>query len=255
MVGDKLKKIGLSDKEIAIFSAVYEHKKLSPPKIANLTGIKRPTVYAVAKDLVQEGFIDADTSGATTYFYAKAPDELSNIVKKEKRAITEKEFLLEEIAGELKELPTSKNFVVPKVKYVEHEENIAEFMYSRADAWKKSMDETDPTMWGFQDHTLVESKAYREWIDYFWRMCPDPINLKFLTNDSEVEREVMEGKYERRYMKYWKKSFQFTSSQWIFGDYSMMFVTNTNPHYLIETYDPLYTSNMRMIFSSIWEEI
>lgn len=47
----------------------------------------------------------------------------------------------------------------------------------------------------------------------------------------------------------------FTVSQWILGDYSVMAQTRSRPHYLVEMHDAVYATNMRELFKNLWEEV
>ena len=255
MLEEKLSQFGLSDKEIRVFLAIFEHKKISPSKISSMTGIKRSTVYAVAQDLYKQGFIDIDESGRVIFYFAKNTDGLQDVIKKEKRSLANKTLLLEEIGEDLSNIQTSQTYVVPKVKYIEHQENIEEYLYKRTMFWVKSMKERDKTWWGFQDHTFVEISRYRQWIEWFWKKAPLDVDLKLLSNDSKIEKEMVKSKLERREIKFWKKNFQFTSTQWVVGDYVITLMTHQKPHYLVELYNPDYAEDMRELFKSLWTDI
>lgn len=254
MVQETLKELGLSEKEIIVFRVVLEYGKLSPARISALTDINRTTVYAVAKDLVQKGFFLEDSLKGAIYYTPTPPKDLVKVAKKERQALINKELLLEELAKEVKETPRSKTYAIPKVKFIEGEDKIEEFLYEANHLWMKNYPQ-GTTWWGFQDHTFVEHKPYLEWIDWQWKHMPKNIDLKLLSNDTQPEQSIPREKYPRRNIKFWKKSFNFTTSQWIVGDYSIMIQTREKPHYLVETYDAVYAQNMRELFKNLWDEV
>ena len=61
--------------------------------------------------------------------------------------------------------------------------------------------------------------------------------------------------YANRSIKFWKKGFDFTETQWIVGDYSIMIMSRQKPYYAVETHDAVYADNMRKLFKNLWEEI
>jgi len=255
MLEEKLRKLDLSDKEVDVYMAVIKYGKMSPASINKITGIKRPTVYAVGKDLIKMGLIDADTSGTTTYYMAVSPESLSSIIDKDKRAIEDKEKIIAEIAEELKNIPQSKKRFVPKIKFVEYKENIEEFLYRQLPIWTKSITKGELLWLGFQDHSFLEYEPYRKWVDFQWKNNREGIEVKLLTNDSKVEKEMKKVKLPLRHVKFWKGSLNFTASQWIAGDYSIILMTREKPHYLVQTHDPVYAQNMRELFKNLWTEI
>jgi sugar-specific transcriptional regulator TrmB len=68
MIDETLKKLGFSDKEILVYLTILENGKVLPATISSITHIKRPTVYAIGKELVKKGIITQDVEGAGGYF-------------------------------------------------------------------------------------------------------------------------------------------------------------------------------------------
>jgi sugar-specific transcriptional regulator TrmB len=255
MIEDKLKELGLSDKESAVYTALVEAGKASPARLAKATGIKRPTVYAVGEDLLLKGLIEADTTGPTMFYYPASAEALTRSVEKERRALEAKKHLLESLAHEVEALPRSKTYAVPKIRFIEHQENIVEFLDAQAPLWNKSLLATEPVWWGFQDNSFVEQDAYRDWIKRYWQGAPEAVELNVLSNRSETEERVQKESVARRRIKYWAGTEKFSAAQWIIGEYSVMIQTKQKPHYLVQLHDPLYCQNMRELFKNLWAEI
>jgi sugar-specific transcriptional regulator TrmB len=255
MIEDKLKELGLSDKEVAVYTAVVAAGKASPARVAKATGIKRPTVYAVGEDLLRLGLIEADTTGATMFYFPASADSLKRSVEKEKQKLKSKETLLESLAKEVEAMPRSKSYAVPRIQFIEHEENVLEFLHKQTDVWNQSMLKTEPTYWGFQDDDLVSHEPYRNWIKWQWDHTPEAIDLKLLSNDTDIEARMKKENYPRRNIKFWKGAINFTATQYIVGDYSVLIQTKQKPHYLVQMYDPVYCANMRELFKNLWKEV
>lgn len=255
MIEDSLKKLGFTDKEIRVYLTVLENGKISPANIASMTGIKRPTVYSVGKELIKRGVITEDLHGSSGYFVALPPETLTEALEKEESAISEKKRAVKELIGELENLPRSKSYSVPKIRFVD-EYNIKDFLYKQAPIWDKSMIQTkNTTWWGFQDHTLVENKDCIEWIDWYWAHAPKEIDLKVISNDSDIEKQMQKKNLERRMIRFWKKDFNFTATTLIVGDYVMLIMSRYRPNYIVEIHDAVYAENLRQVFKNLWETI
>jgi hypothetical protein len=136
------------------------------------------------------------------------------------------------------------------------EYNIKDFLYRQTPMWEESMIRSgDLTWWGFQDHTILETKEYVDWIDWYWKIGSEKIDLKLISNDSAIEAKMAEKKYPRRAIKFWKNEFKFTATNFIMGDYVVFFMTGQRPHYLVEIHDAVYAQNMRQVFRNLWEII
>ncbi|MSR71664.1 MAG: hypothetical protein EXS50_03320 [Candidatus Taylorbacteria bacterium] len=255
MIEELLKKLGFSEKEIRVYLTVLENGKIAPALIASITNIKRSTVYAVGKELLKKGVITEDVEGSGGYFVALPPEHLESAIEKEQQAILDKKKIIKEAIVELANIPKSKSYSVPKMRFID-EYNIKDFLYRQTPVWEESMIKTkNPTWWGFQDHRFLETKEYQDWIDWYWQRSPITIDLKMISNDSEIEQKMKEKNYERREIKFWKNDFKFTATNWIIGDYVVFLMSQHRPHYIVEIHDAIYTQNMREVFRNLWNEI
>jgi sugar-specific transcriptional regulator TrmB len=252
MIDESLKKLGFSDKEIQVYLAVLENGKISPAAIAKITKIKRPTVYAVGKELLKKGVITEDMKGPGGYFVALPPESLDGTIQKEERAIAEKKKITKELVGELSSIPRAKAYSVPKMRFID-EHNVRDFLYKQTPVWEESMSlSKNLTWWGFQDHTFVENKDFTEWISWYWGRASKEYDLKLISNDSKAEKDMQTKKLERRAIKFWNKDFNFTGTTWILGDYVIFIMSRQHPHYIVEIHDAVYAENMRQIFKNLW---
>ncbi|HEU0080756.1 MAG TPA: helix-turn-helix domain-containing protein [Candidatus Paceibacterota bacterium] len=255
MINELLSRIGFSEKEIQVYLCVLENGKIAPAAVASLTNIKRPTVYAVAKELIKKGAITEDLQGTSAYLLALPPEELMHAFENEERAIMEKKKAIKSLAKELESIPRSKSYSVPKMRFID-EYSLKDFLYRQTPVWHENMVRTgNTTYWGFQDHTLVENKEYQEWIDFWWKTAPKEIDLKLISNDSAIEEQMKEKRYDRRIIKFWKKDLKFSASNHVVGDYVLFIMTKQRPHYLVEIHDAVYAENLRQLFKNLWEMI
>jgi len=251
MIADKLKEIGLTEKESSVYLCVLEYQKILPAKVSKLTGINRPTVYSVAKELIKKGLIAEDQASKSKYLVSLGAKSLETFVNTKELNLRKLKQEVPEIISELNKLPKKGKYSIPKIRFVE-EDGLKDFLINQSHSWAKSVLNSDNTWWGFQDHTLLEH--YQNWADHFWNSFSKDITLNLLTNEKPIETEVMSEKsykYQRN-IKYWKDSSDFTATHVVAGDYILMIMTKEHPHYLIEIHDRIMADNLRKLFKAIW---
>lgn len=253
MIKQLLGQLGFNEKEIIIYLEILKQSKVSPADLAKITNINRTTVYAVIEELLKKGIIKKDLGTPTATLVALPPEELNSIIAAKEQKIRQEKHIVEELVHELKDITKEAKYSIPKITFIE-EKNVENYLYKHAPVWDKSMLETDPTWWGFQDHTFVEH--FHKWIDWYWKSCvPEKISLKLLSNKSGIEEQMEKEKYPRRHIKYWQDSGEFSVSIWVDGDYVIMVMTRQRPHYLVEIYDKVLAQNLRLVFKKIWVSI
>lgn len=252
MIQQKLKELGLTEKEISVYLSVLQHQKILPARVSTLTSINRPTVYAVAKELIKKGLITEDKAGKAMYLVSSGEKSLENLIKSKERKLEKLKQDLPNIIYDLGQLPKHGKYSVPKIRFIE-ENQLKDFLINESHTWAKSVLDSDNTWWGFQDHTLLEK--YQDWADHFWNSFSKDITLNLLTNEKPIETEVMSKKpykYQRN-VKYWKDSSDFTATHVVAGDYILMIMTKERPHYLIEIHDRTMADNLRKLFKAVWK--
>lgn len=252
MLEKVLDQLGLSKKEQAIYKLILEYGKISPALLSRLSKINRTTVYSVAEELKSKGLIVEDLGGKIIYYLPSRQESLEKKIVEENQKAKKKENSIRELQEILKNIPESKTYSVPKIRFVE-EADLDQFLYEATPRWFESMLTTDSTWLGFQDHTFVEK--FEKWIDWSWDISPQPIKLKLLTNESDIEEKMKSKKYtDRRMMKFWNNN-EFTGTQWIGGSYIVLIVTKQRPYYLVEIHDSVMAHNMREVFKNIWKTL
>lgn len=251
MVEQSLAKLGFSEKEVALYLVLLKHGKMTPAEITKITRINRPTVYSVGKELVKKGLLFEDLGGTSRAFVARPPDELAVLTNREEKKLTEKKLVVQRAIEELKTVSQGAKYEVPKIVFIPEEE-FRDYFFKQTKKWHASMLQHDATWWGFQDHTFAEQ--FQDYIDWHWqKAAPKTLELKLLTNDSDVEVKMAQNPYPRRHVRFWNANGSFTASTWVCGDYVIMAITNVHPYYLVEIHDRTFAHNLRLIFKGIWE--
>jgi DNA-binding MarR family transcriptional regulator len=252
MIQDKLKAIGLSEHEISVYISVLESAEISPSEIAKKTGLSRPSVYAIGKQLAKKGLILEENRSSGLRFLASPPEALVREVESEKRETEARLALAKALIPELDLIPKSQTYSVPRVRFIE-ESLINDYLYQRTPDWDKSGLGRDATWWGVQDSSLI--KQYPEWLVWYWKQADPLLQSKMITNEKE-EGHSFEGQDSfKRSMHYWNKGGNIRMTQAIFGDYVLILNTHTRPHSLFEIYDAVTAEGLRQVFRGIWETL
>jgi sugar-specific transcriptional regulator TrmB len=255
MLEDKLKKLGLSDNEIKVYLCVLENTKVTPAMVARKTGVSRPTAYGVGKSLAEKGFIELDDLSPTLYFLALPPENIGKVVRKEKLELDEKIKTAEELVKDLSLVPKSKNYSVPKVKFVD-ENHMEQFLLDGIPRYSRSAQSYDKTWWGVQDHTFLEK--YPDVFKIFFKESPKDIVSKIITNIDGVpvlQKVIYDDYIRRRNTKFWKAAEKIAVTQEVAGDYVLIINTRARPHYMIEIHDSVMAENQRQLFRGLWETL
>ena len=244
----QLKKLWFNEAEAKIYLLILEHKKILPSVLSYISKINRTTIYSILKKLKEKNLIPEDIWGKNKNIIALPVQNLNSLIEKEKDILTEKESLTRWLIWTISTKFDSKKIYIPKIQYIE-EDILEDFLYDNLKKWFDSMLKNNDIWWGFQDPSFVEN--YWKWIDYSWKKAPKNIELKLFTNIWEIEEKML-WKYKKRQVKSSPFFWEIDSTMWILGDYIITMYTKESPYYLVETYNPLLSKNLRNMFRGIW---
>jgi len=247
-----LKKLGLNDKEIRVYLTLLKSGKTKPSVLANLTKLKRASLYHIAKGLLAKGLIAEDFAGKTLQFVPLPPESLEQILEQSKRELEEKENLIKKAISEISLISAEKVYPVPKIRFIE-ENNLEKFLFDNLIKWQKEVIASDGIWWGFQDHSFVEN--FQKWISSSWQTKEskdEHYKAQVFTNESKIEAQI-KGKYskQKRNVRFLKDQ-NFTATVWVCGDFLIVIATHQHPFYLFEIHDKLLSQNMREMFKKLW---
>lgn len=254
MYTELLKKLGFDDKEIAVFITVLERGRVAPAVVATITGIKRPTVYSVAKSLMEKSVLHIDTTSEPAYLVIESGEVLENLVKKQEIRLGEERKLVSEAVQLLENIPKSKNYSVPKIRFY-NERELESALYERTKYWHESTVSTgEPLAWGYQDPLWFEK--YPEWVRYYWDIAPAELGSRYLMDMRSKETKKNQTFGHDRLIKYLDtKKHSFTTTNVVLGDYILYIVANEKPYYMIEIHDRVMAHNTREMFKMLWESL
>lgn len=113
----ELEKVGLNEKEAAVYRTLLEMGTATALQISRQTGIKRPTVYSHLESLEQKGLVSQLATGKTRGLFEAAPlESIIRMLKENQREATNRLQQFEELLPDLK-IRTSTN--KPRVRVIE----------------------------------------------------------------------------------------------------------------------------------------
>jgi HTH-type transcriptional regulator, sugar sensing transcriptional regulator len=118
-----LKKLGLSDKEIAVYAALLALGSASVRQIAVAAKVNRGTTYDILKSLATDGLVSYINKDKKHYFAAEDPAQLQSLVVKRQKQLT---VVGEELQKEIPQLQTlhKRGGDKPVVRYFEGKRGI-----------------------------------------------------------------------------------------------------------------------------------
>jgi sugar-specific transcriptional regulator TrmB len=239
---DLLKELGLSDKEVTVFTASLQHGQQTSNVIAKKTNLARSTVGFIFEELIKKGFASKQTKNNSTFYSAINPKHLEHLV-------LDKIGNAKKLYSDFKEtLPfllslQNKFSSVPKVRYFEGVEGLCRML--------DDFCEKDQTVLYISGHNMMHPKIRKYTYETYLPISNKHINKnKIILND---------GKLSREYSKIAKKAYD----EFIFVDDKKCRFTLTTAIYgnkvAFWSYDPsdmsgviienhLIADNMRNIF-------
>lgn len=119
----ELKKLGLKDKEAAVYLASLELGPAPVQNIARKAKVVRATTYVILEDLMQKGLITNYKEGKKTLFSAQPPLQLNRLLEKQEEEIREKKEDLTHLLPELQAVIKSSTDR-PTVRFFEGKEGL-----------------------------------------------------------------------------------------------------------------------------------
>jgi len=124
-----LEQLGMHEKKAEVYLACLELDSATAYLIAKKVGLKRPTVYDIANQLMREGLLYKSMRGQVKYFSPADPEKLI-------RMLREKERKIREAMPELQNLYNSPK-AKPLIRYFEGKEGIIEMYEDSLRSCKK----------------------------------------------------------------------------------------------------------------------
>lgn len=118
-----LKKLGLSDKEIAVYTALLSLGSATVRQIADTAKVNRGTAYDILKSLMTDGLVSYVNKEKKHYFVAEDPNQLKALVSKQQERLNDVATELEQHIPSLRSVH-KRGGEKPVVRYFEGKRGI-----------------------------------------------------------------------------------------------------------------------------------
>lgn len=247
MIESTLKKIGMKEKEIQIFLAIFRFGEASPSMLARKTKIPRTTVFDILIKLANKGLVQRYEKHGRNYFGCDDETALLKYIKKQQKRWVKNQAVVEKI------LPLMHNIRAPysPAPTIKFYEGAAEVSTIYNDILETGEDIL--LLRSIYDHVDEDLGAILE--DYIPKQIKKGIHVKALTPwiESSVEHYVEQDKkrlIDRRV--YEKSEFSLPAQIIIYGGKAAI-ITLKNQIFgtVLEHEDVVQT--LKIIFELLWQ--
>jgi HTH-type transcriptional regulator, sugar sensing transcriptional regulator len=233
---DKLKDIGLNEKEAALYAAGLELWESSIQELAKEANIKRPTAYRIMEELQAKGLFSKASKGKRDYYEAEDPETIFGLYKIRQDAFAR---LLPDLR-----LLYNKGEKRPKVKFYNGIEGLKS-MY-----WESLESKGTILVYGSIDDMWVLSKDFVH--DYVQERIKRKILIRGIVPATAQSREYMKlnPKEMRELCLVPKERFPFTNEINIYNNKVAIFSFREQVGVIIESADIAHTQ--KAIFELAW---
>ncbi len=253
----QLHRIGLTNKESAVYSTLLELGGAYPSKIAEKTKINRSTVYKILLDLSIKGLVNEIDKSKKLFYQIENPNKLTRHLKDKVLIVQDQLEVAQKIVPEIEGL-FNMFANKPKVSYFEGEEQVVQIYEDHLDV-KKPYE-----MLAWANTTYLQDLLK---LDFFLRYRKTKektgITTRGIVPDTEFDQEFVNKTYKDIYIeeKYWPvmkyiphREFSFEGEITIYSD-DKVSIVNLNKNHFTGTIiqDKTIYNMMKMIFELSWK--
>ena len=238
-----LKELGLSDKEVLVFTASVKHGPQAASTIAKKTGLARSTVGFIFEELIAKGFASKQTKSNSTFYSVIDPQHLEHFV-------LEKIANAKKLYSDFKEtLPfllslQNKFSSIPKVRYFEGVEGLCRML--------DDFCEKDQTVLYISGHNMMHPKIREYTYETYMPISNKHANKnKIILNDGNLSRQyskIAKDAYDE-FIFVDEKVCQFTLTTAIYGNKVAFWSYDPADMSGVIIENSLIAENMRNIFN------
>jgi sugar-specific transcriptional regulator TrmB len=235
---EKLRQIGLNEKESKVYLALLELEDALVSEIAEKTKINRSLLYTILSDLADKGIVTYILKNNVRYYRAAEPDKILSMLK-------EKEKIFESILPDLKLLhkPRIKK---PIVEILEGKEGIKTILNDvlrlKEDWFAFNIPGKGPEILGPAVHVFEKERQKAE------------INLNVIC--VKTKEGIKRGKEfsQMRYtkVKYASETYESPASNWIYGDRIVVIFWYKEFPFAIRIIDRNLAESYKNHFKIVW---
>lgn len=183
---NKLKQLGLSQKEAQLYLIALETGPATVAKLAQKSGLKRGTIYEFLGEMLQKGLLEMTISGKRKLYASVEPKKLHKIIEKQQE-------ILENLLPDLS-LLTIGTAAKPKIRFYEGREGMLSVFYDIFELPEGS------EILGFATYEGIHKLFSQKEIDvYIQKRAAMKIRQKLIVpTDEHIEQRISDNKKELR---------------------------------------------------------
>jgi sugar-specific transcriptional regulator TrmB len=151
MLEKLLEKLGLSEKDARVYLATLELGQATVQEISKKAKVVRPTTYVILEKLMSTGLVSTIIEGKKTKFVAENPQELANLLEKQRHQIEIRRKELDESMNQLQAIYNASGDK-PIVRYFEGADGLVALDKYGHDKYQ----ETDGELLSISPHDILE---------------------------------------------------------------------------------------------------
>lgn len=241
---ETLLRLGLSEKEAKVYLAALELGSAPASKIAQKSGLNRPTTYVILEKLSNQGLVTSYDKGKVQFFTAEDPEQLARLIREQERDLELRANELKDKLPELKALFGGGER--PKVYLYDSTSGASNYFYSRL----KQGDD----IYGFTNYDEIK-RIGAEDEDPQERLRKNVTTHLVYTSlngpvkDATSKTQLREAKFVE------KKDFSFESSITVAPKRGVIFMLSPKTNTSLVIDNPQLAESLKAIFDLIWNKI
>lgn len=242
MLEKELQRLGMNEKEAAVYTAALKLGPTTAIKISKSTGLKRTTVYGILDALKTRGLVSIELSGLKQYYVAAAPEQFESLMAEQRRTF---ENILPELMA-LHKLRGSKG----ELKYYEGPEGIKSVYESTLRTLKNG-----DTYFLISSYRDIEQMA-PEWLeDFISRRAKKNLDARliFLNDERGHLNKRMEQAWNQK-VRLMSHPLHFKADLLITPSRFVLYSTDT-PASAVVIENPDIIAMQRELFLYIWDTL
>lgn len=236
---EKLKQIGLTEKESKIYLALLELGDALVSEIAEKTKINRSLLYSILSNLSKKGLVAYILKNNTRYYRAVEPQKILNFIE-------EKEKALRSILPELIALHKPKK-EKPIVEILEGKEGLKtilnDVLRQRKEWFAYDVPGKGPEILGFTVEAFERDR----------QKAKIPLNVICVNTESGLKRGKQFSRMKYTKVKYMPKSYESPASNWLYGNRIVIIFWYKEFPFAIRIIDKNLAEAYKNHFRALWK--
>jgi predicted transcriptional regulator len=236
---EKLKQIGLNEKECRVYIELLQAGDSLVSEISEKTKINRSLLYTILKDLANKGIVTYIIKNNVRYYRAAEPNKILSMLK-------EKEKIFESILPELTELhkPRTKK---PIIEILEGKEGIKtilnDLLRIKQEWFAFNVPGKGPEILGPTVHSF-EKERQKEKI---------PLKVICVKTKEGIKRGKEFSKMKHTLVRYAPKPYESPASNWVYGDRIVIIFWYKEFPFAVRIIDKNLAESYKNHFKTLWD--